>query len=69
MHGGVGTSATTVGKYVVVYFNVSFAAEFDGEKEMTMGGVDETGTGTFSNRLVGLTQLPSPRLLSRRISR
>jgi len=57
---GVGTSATTSGNYVVVYFNVSFAAGFDGEKEMTMGGVDETSTATFSNRLVGTYTVTKP---------
>jgi len=57
---GVGTSATTFGNYVVVYFNVSFAAGFDGEKEMTMGGVDETGTYSFSNRSVGTYTVTAP---------
>jgi len=58
---GVGTSATTFGNYVVVYFNVSFATEFEGEKEMTMGGVDETGTPSFSNRSVGTYRVAAPR--------
>jgi hypothetical protein len=57
---GVGTSATTFGNYVVVYFNVSFAAGFDGEKEMTMGGMDETGTSSFSNRSVGTYTVTAP---------
>ena len=57
---GVGTSATTFGNYVVVYFNVSFAAGFDGEKEMTMGGMDETGTYNFSNRSVGTYTVTAP---------
>lgn len=57
---GVGTSATTFGNYVVVYFNVSFAAGFDGEKEMTMGGMDETGTSSYSNRSVGTYTVTAP---------
>lgn len=57
---GVGTSATTFGRYVVVYFNVSFAPGFDGEKEMTMGGVDEAGTSSFSNRSVGTYTVTAP---------
>jgi hypothetical protein len=57
---GVGTSATTFGNYVVVYFNVSFAAGFDGEKEMTMGGMDETGISSFSNRSVGTYTVTAP---------
>ncbi len=57
---GVGTSATTFGNYVVVYFHVSFAAGFDGEKEMTMGGMDETGTSSFSNRPVGTYTVTPP---------
>ena len=57
---GVGTSAATFGNYVVVYFNVSFAAGFDGEKEMTMGGVDETGTSSFSNRSAGTYTVTAP---------
>jgi hypothetical protein len=57
---GVGTSATTFGNYVVAYFNVSFAAGFDGEKEMTMGGMDETGTSSFSNQAVGTYKVTAP---------
>jgi hypothetical protein len=57
---GVGTSAITFGNYVVVYFNLSFAAGFDGEKEMTMGGMDETGTYSFSNRSVGTYTVTAP---------
>jgi len=57
---GVGTSATTFGNYVVIYFDVSFAAGFDGEKEMTMGGADKTGTYSFSNRSVGAYTVTAP---------
>jgi hypothetical protein len=57
---GAGTFATTSGNYVVVYFNVSFAAGFEGEKKMTMGGVDKTGTDSFSNRLVGTYTVTAP---------
>jgi hypothetical protein len=57
---GVGTSATTFGNYVVVYFNVSFAAGFDGEKVMTMFGEDETGTFSFSNLSVGTYTVTAP---------
>jgi hypothetical protein len=46
---GVGTSATTSGNNVTVDFRVSFAARFEGEKEITMEGADENGTFTFSN--------------------
>ena len=57
---GVGTSATTFGNYVVAYFNVSFAPGFDGEKEMTMFGEDETGTFSFSNLSVGTYTVTAP---------
>jgi hypothetical protein len=57
---GVGTSATTAGNYVIVYFNVSFAAGFEGEKDMTMGGADETGTDSFSNRSFGTYTVTAP---------
>ena len=57
---GVGTSATSFGNYVVAYFNVSFAAGFDGEKEMTMFGEDETGTFSFSNQSVGTYTVTAP---------
>jgi hypothetical protein len=57
---GVGTSATRFGNYVVVYFKVSFAAGFDGEKQMTMGGEDETGISSFSNRSVGTYTVTAP---------
>jgi hypothetical protein len=46
---GVGTYATTFGNNVVAYFRVSFSPEFVGEKEITLGGVDQTGVSTFSN--------------------
>jgi len=57
---GVGTSATVFGNYVVGYFSVSFAAGFEGEKEMTMFGEDETGTFSFNNRSVGTYTVRSP---------
>jgi hypothetical protein len=57
---GVGTSATTFGNYVVIYFDVSFAAGFDGEKEMTMGGQDKAGAYSFSNRAVGTYTVTAP---------
>jgi len=57
---GVGTSATTFGNFVVGYFTVSFAAGFDGEKEMTMFGEDETGTFSFNNRSVGTYTVRAP---------
>jgi hypothetical protein len=50
---GVGTSATTSGDIVTVDFRVSFAPGFAGEKEITMEGVDENGTFTFSNLSFG----------------
>jgi hypothetical protein len=57
---GVGTSATTFGNFVVGYFTVSFAAGFDGQKEMTMFGEDETGTFSFNNRSVGNYTVRAP---------
>jgi hypothetical protein len=57
---GVGTSATTAGNYVVIYFNVSFAAGFEGKKDITMGGADETGTDSFSNRSFGTYTVTAP---------
>jgi trimeric autotransporter adhesin len=50
---GVGTSATTSGNNVMVDFRVSFAAGFEGEKQITMEGADESGTFTFSNLSFG----------------
>jgi len=50
---GVGTSATTSGNNVTVDFRVSFAAGFEGEKQITMEGADESGTFTFSNLSFG----------------
>ena len=50
---GVGTSATTSANSVTVDFRVRFAAGFAGEKEITMEGVDENGTFTFSNLSFG----------------
>src|ERR1700747_2379492 len=38
---------------VTVDFRVSFAAGFEGEKEIAMEGVDENGTFTFSNLSFG----------------
>jgi hypothetical protein len=49
---GVGTSATTSGNNVTVDFRVSFAAGFEGEKQITMEGADENGF-TFSNLSFG----------------
>ncbi|WP_353071810.1 hypothetical protein [Tunturiibacter gelidiferens] len=46
---GTGTYATTFGNYVIAYFRVSFAPVFVGKKEITLGGVDQTGVSTFSN--------------------
>lgn len=57
---GVGTSATTFGNFVIAYFKLSFAAGFDGEKEMTMFGEDETGTFSFSNSPVGTYTVTAP---------
>jgi hypothetical protein len=50
---GMGTSATTFGAYVIVYFRVSFFPGFIGEKVITMGGADETGASTFSDLPLG----------------
>jgi len=59
---GVGTSATTFGTYVIVYFRVSFFPGFVGEKVITMGGLDEAGASTFSDLPLGtyLVTAPSP---------
>ncbi|MBB5337926.1 hypothetical protein [Tunturiibacter gelidoferens] len=46
---GIGTYATTFGNNVIAYFRVSFAPVFVGKKEITLGGVDQTGVSTFSN--------------------
>jgi len=46
---GIGTFATTFGNYVIAYFKVSFSPAFVGKKEITLGGVDQTGVSTFSN--------------------
>jgi hypothetical protein len=57
---GVGTYAVTSGNYVVVYFNVSFAPGFEGEKKITMAGVDETGASSVSNGAVGTYTVTTP---------
>jgi hypothetical protein len=46
---GTGTYATTFGNNVIAYFRVSFFPVFVGKKEITLGGVDQTGVSTFSN--------------------
>ncbi|WP_433984859.1 hypothetical protein RBB78_11225 [Tunturiibacter empetritectus] len=46
---GIGTYATTFGNEVIAYFRVAFSPEFVGTKEITLGGVDQTGVSTFSN--------------------
>jgi hypothetical protein len=46
---GTGTYATTFGNNVIAYFRVSFSPVFVGKKEITLGGVDQTGVSTFSN--------------------
>ena len=57
---GVGTSATTFGTYVIVYFRVSFFPGFIGEKVITMGGVDEAGASTFSDLPLGTYLVTAP---------
>jgi hypothetical protein len=57
---GVGTYATTFGNNVIAYFRVSFSPEFVGKKEITLGGVDQTGVPTFSNLSRGTYTVTSP---------
>jgi hypothetical protein len=59
---GVGTYATTFGNNAIAYFRVSFSPEFVGEKEITLGGVDQTGVPTFSNLSRGTYTVTSPSL-------
>jgi hypothetical protein len=59
---GVGTYATTFGNNVIAYFRVSFSPEFVGKKEITLGGVDQTGVPTFSNLSRGTYTVTSPSL-------
>ena len=59
---GVGTYATAFGNSVVVYFRVSFSPGFVGKKEITLGGVDQTGVSTFSNLSRGTYTVTSPSL-------
>ena len=57
---GMGTSATTFGTNVIVYFRVSFFPGFIGEKVITMGGADETGASTFSDLPLGTYLVTAP---------
>jgi hypothetical protein len=57
---GVGTYAITSGNYVVVYFHVSFAPGFEGQKKITMAGVDETGASSVSSGAVGTYTVTAP---------
>ncbi|WP_353062130.1 hypothetical protein RBB77_12535 [Tunturibacter psychrotolerans] len=57
---GMGTSATTFGANVIVYFSVSFFPGFVGEKVITMGGADETGASTFSDLPLGTYLVTAP---------
>jgi hypothetical protein len=57
---GAGTHATTFGNSVIAYFRVSFFPEFVGKKEITLGGLDQTGVPTFSNLSRGTYTVTSP---------
>jgi hypothetical protein len=58
----MGTFATTFGNNVIAYFKVSFSPAFVGKKEITLGGVDQTGVSTFSNLSRGTYTVTSPSL-------
>jgi hypothetical protein len=57
---GIGTFAKTFGNNVIAYFKVSFSPTFVGKKEITLGGVDQTGVSTFSNLSRGDYTVTSP---------
>jgi hypothetical protein len=57
---GAGTYATTFGNSVIAYFKVSFFPEFVGNKEITLGGLDQTAVSTFSNLSRGTYTVTSP---------
>jgi hypothetical protein len=59
---GIGTFATAFGNNVIAYFKVSFTPAFVGKKEITLGGVDQTGVPTFSNLSRGTYTVTSPSL-------
>ncbi|WP_433963734.1 hypothetical protein [Tunturiibacter gelidiferens] len=59
---GIGTYATTFGNNVVAYFRVAFSPIFVGKKEITLGGVDQTGVSTFSNLSRGTYTVTTSRL-------
>jgi hypothetical protein len=61
---GTGTYATTFGNNVITYFRVSFFPVFVGKKEITLGGVDQTGVSTFSNLSRGTFTVTAPSLAS-----
>jgi hypothetical protein len=59
---GTGTYATTFGNNLIAYFRVSFSPAFVGEKEITLGGVDQAGVPTFSNLSRGTYTVTPPSL-------